>query len=268
MAKAGAVAAGAEACDRTTWKGPSHGHQRDIVDFAYRRPVAGSARVSANVKMSGIAGMALTHRTARASFTKSSWRCSTHFAEGGTSERDLREERGGPFHPGDRRGPGECQERGPPVPELSGSHEAEAKATAEFQAGPLHRVRRPAPRRRVGELRGAAPGTEEPGVRRRLLHPEVLRVAQATSSAAGSYDAVRDCPWGTGPGGLGLAGLPRRSWEEAPHLGIRDDRGLVPGLLRGTGTAGGHRRLHPMPRQRLRVPGRRAPGAASTTTPR
>ena len=37
----------------------------------------------------------MTHPMAGASFTKSSWRCSTDFVEGGTSERDLRDERGG-----------------------------------------------------------------------------------------------------------------------------------------------------------------------------
>ena len=33
--------------------------------------------------------------------------------------------------------------------------------------------------------------------------------------------------------------------------------GLVPGLLRGVGQAGGHRRFHSVPRECLRVPGRR-----------
>ena len=48
-------------------------------------------------------GMELTQRAERASFTKSSWRCLPSFVEGGTSERDLRDERSGPFHPGNRR---------------------------------------------------------------------------------------------------------------------------------------------------------------------
>ena len=44
MAAAEAIVAGPEAEDRTAWEGPSDGHQRDIVDFAYRRPMAGPAR--------------------------------------------------------------------------------------------------------------------------------------------------------------------------------------------------------------------------------
>ena len=47
--------------------------------------------------------------------------------------------------------------------------------------------------------------------------------------------------------------------KQAPRLGVRDDAGLVAGLLRGTGAQGGHRGLHPVPRQCLRVSGRRAP---------
>ena len=59
------------------------------------------AAVTADEKLSEIAEMVLTHPISGASFTKSSCRCS-HLAEGGTSERDLRDERGGPFHPRDR----------------------------------------------------------------------------------------------------------------------------------------------------------------------
>ena len=44
MATAGAAFAGSEAEDWTAWEGPSHGHQRDLVDFAYRVSMAGSAR--------------------------------------------------------------------------------------------------------------------------------------------------------------------------------------------------------------------------------
>ena len=43
--------------------------------------------VIADEKMSEIAGVELTHPMAGASFTKSSWRCSTDFAEGGTSAK-------------------------------------------------------------------------------------------------------------------------------------------------------------------------------------
>ena len=44
MATTKAVIAGPEAEGRTTWEGPSRGHQRDLVDFAYRSPMAGYAR--------------------------------------------------------------------------------------------------------------------------------------------------------------------------------------------------------------------------------
>ena len=54
---------------------------------------------------------------------------------------------------------------------------------------------------------------------------------------------------GAGPGRLGQSGLPGRRREEAAHLGLLDNPGLVPSLLRGVGPAGGHRRLYPVPRQ-------------------
>ena len=38
------------------------------------------------------------------------------------------------------------------------------QATAGVQAGPLYGIRRPQAGRGVGELRGAAPGTERPGL--------------------------------------------------------------------------------------------------------
>ena len=43
------------------------------------------------------------------------------------------------------------------------------------------------------------------------------------------------------------------------HVWVFDDTGLVASLLRGTGAQGGHRGLHPVPRQCLRVSGRCAP---------
>ena len=61
-------------------------------------PPTALTTVTAGEKLSENTGMELTHLKEGASFTKSSWRCS-HFVEGGTSERDLRDERGGPFHP-------------------------------------------------------------------------------------------------------------------------------------------------------------------------
>ena len=41
---------------------------------------------------------------------------------------------------------------------------AKRSTAASIQAGPLHRVRRPSSRRGVGELRGAAPGADGPGL--------------------------------------------------------------------------------------------------------
>ena len=50
----------------------------------------------------------------------------------------------------------------------------------------------------------------------------------------------------------------QRKRDQAAGLGIRNDHGVVAGLLRRAGQEGGHGRLHPVPCQRLRVPGRRA----------
>ena len=55
--------------------------------------------VSADGKMSEIAEMELTHRGS-ASSTEKPWRCKRDVAKGGRRERDLRDERGGPFRPG------------------------------------------------------------------------------------------------------------------------------------------------------------------------
>ena len=57
-----------------------------------------SESVTADEKLGENAGMELTHLNEGTSFTKSSWMFS-HFVEGGTSERDLRHERHGQFHP-------------------------------------------------------------------------------------------------------------------------------------------------------------------------
>ena len=91
-------------------------------------PAEGLGRVIADEKMSEIAGVELTHPMAGASFTKSSWRCSTDFAEGGTSERDLRDEGSGPFHTGYRRGTGHRSKYGAEIPEVAGGHAAQAPA--------------------------------------------------------------------------------------------------------------------------------------------
>ena len=120
--------------------------------------------VTADVKMSEIAEAELTHLAGRASFTKNSWRCLRNFVEGGTSERDLRDERSGPLHPGDCRRPGHRPEHGSPVPEIAGGDPAQAEAAAQVQAGPLPGICRPAAVGGVGELRGAAPRAEGPGL--------------------------------------------------------------------------------------------------------
>ena len=97
--------------------------------------------VIADEKMSENAGMVLTHLNAGALFTKSSWRCSTDFAEGGTSERDLRDERSGSLHTGYRRGTGHRWKYGAEIPEVAGGHAAETPAFQGIEAGRLHRVR-------------------------------------------------------------------------------------------------------------------------------
>ena len=96
--------------------------------------------VIADEKMSEIAGVELTHPMAGASFTKSSWRCSTDFAEGGTSERDLRDERGGPFHTGYCRGIGHRSKYGAEIPEVSGGHAAQGPALQGIE--PFDKLRR------------------------------------------------------------------------------------------------------------------------------
>ena len=68
--------------------------------------------VTADVKMSEIAEVELTHRRKVASSADTVRRCFRQIAEGGRSERDLRDERGGPFRPGDRRGTGHRPEHG------------------------------------------------------------------------------------------------------------------------------------------------------------
>ena len=62
-------------------------------------PGPAAAGVSADGKMSKIAEMELTHRGS-ASSTEKPWRCERGVAKGGRRERDLRDERGGPFGPG------------------------------------------------------------------------------------------------------------------------------------------------------------------------
>ena len=164
--------------------------------------------------MSEIAGVELAHLMAEASFTKSSWRCPTDFAEGGTSERDLRNERGGSHHTGYRRGTAHRKGHGSPVSEITRCHEAQVSAAAGIQ--PFDKLRRiPTP----GASTGGCPrdwktawcctGSSGPwAMTWWLFHPEVLRVTRAATPAARCHDAFRDGPRRAGSGGLGQPGLP------------------------------------------------------------
>ena len=114
-------------------------------------------RVSADGKMSEIAEMKLTHQGG-ASSTEKPWRCERDVAKGGRRERDLRDERGGPFGAGDCPRVGYRSEHGAAVSELSGGDAAQATASAFLKAGRVRGVRGPSARRRVGQLRRASPG--------------------------------------------------------------------------------------------------------------
>ena len=135
-----------------------------VSPYAMANLVAPFSCVIADEKISEIAGVELTHLIAGASFTKSSWRCSTGFAEGGRSERDLRDERGGLFHTWDRRGTGHRPKHGPAVSEITRCHEAEASPAANIEARRLYGIRRPAGVGGAGKLRGPAPGAQGPGL--------------------------------------------------------------------------------------------------------
>ena len=114
--------------------------------------------VTADIKMCKIAEMELTHPMAMASSADTLRRCFKQRANGGNDERDLRAERSGVFDPGDRPGVGHIAQHGAAVPEVAGGNAAQAAASAGFEAGSVHRVRRQADGRGVGKLRGAAPG--------------------------------------------------------------------------------------------------------------
>ena len=62
--------------------------------------------------------MELTHPVMVASSAGTLQRCVKHIAEGGRSERDLRDEGGGPFDPRDCLRVGRVPQHGPPVPEV------------------------------------------------------------------------------------------------------------------------------------------------------
>ena len=120
--------------------------------------------VTADIKVCKIAEMELTHPMAMASSADSLRRCFRQRAKGGSSERDLRTERRGPFDPGDRPGVGRVTQYGEEIPEVAGGHATETAQTTGVQAGPVHRVHRPADGRRAGKLRGAAPGVGGSGI--------------------------------------------------------------------------------------------------------
>ena len=108
-----------------------------------RRNRASTTRVSSNLKMGESSKMELTHPKVAASSAGALRRCVKHIAEGGRSERDPRDERSGPFDPGDCPGAGRVPQHGTPVPEVPGGHASQAAAAAGVEAGPLRRAYRP-----------------------------------------------------------------------------------------------------------------------------
>ena len=98
-------------------------------------PIGAPPVVAAVVEMRGNRRNGIDPPQGEGVIARTSWRSSKHPAEGGTGERDPRDERGGPGHPGNRRGPGDSREHGPPVLELARGHEAEAEAPPGFQVG-------------------------------------------------------------------------------------------------------------------------------------
>ena len=93
--------------------------------------------------------MELTHRMAVASSADSSRTCRRDLASGGDYERDIRDERRGPFDPGECSGTGHTPQHGAPVTEVAGGDAAPAAPGAGCS-----RIL-PAPCRAVS----AAPGT-------------------------------------------------------------------------------------------------------------
>ena len=95
-----------------------------------RRNRASTTRVSSKLKMGESSKMELTHPKLVASSARTLRRCVKHIAEGGRSERVLRDERSGPFDPGDCPGAGRVPQHGTPVPEVPGGHASQAAAAA------------------------------------------------------------------------------------------------------------------------------------------
>ena len=120
--------------------------------------------VIADIKMCKNAGMELTQPKVVASSADTRRRCRRHIAKGGSSERDIRDERRWPFDPGDRQGAGGIAEHGAPVSAIAGGDAAEGAATKRVEAGSVHRVHRRADGGGVGKLHGAAPGVDRLGL--------------------------------------------------------------------------------------------------------
>ena len=127
--------------------GPPQGRQALRLAGAWRlagtcgqRLHRGADGVSSKLKIGESSKMELTHPKVAASSAGTLRRCVKHIAEGGRSERDLRNERGGPFDPGDCPGAGRVPQHGAAVPEVPGGHVAQAAAAAGVEAGPLRRA--------------------------------------------------------------------------------------------------------------------------------
>ena len=165
---------------------------------------------------------------------------------------------GGLFDPGHNQGIGHCPEHGTEIPERSGSGCAQAAAAKVIQAGPVQRVHGPAALGSAGELCGAVAKVARVGIPGGLLPGEDLYIATPPPAPGSGDGAVRDGARGTGPGGLGELQRFGRKGAEAAGVGLRDGAQLVSGHLRGVRQESRHGQLHPVPRQRLRLPGRRA----------
>ena len=104
----------------------------DVVGDIANCPRSDLTDVSADVKMSEIAEIELTHLRAEASSTGNPWRCCREIVEGGRSERDIRDEGCGVLDAGDSPEAGHCSKHGASVPECTrgdGAHSAEASAS-------------------------------------------------------------------------------------------------------------------------------------------
>ena len=134
------------------------------IDETVERRWGRKLRPRGGIKMCKNAEMELTQPKVVASSADTRRRCRRHIAKGGSSERDIRDERRWPFDPGDRQGAGGIAEHGAPVSAIAGGHAAEGAATKRVEAGSVHRVHRRADGGGVGKLHGAAPGVNRLGL--------------------------------------------------------------------------------------------------------